>query len=77
MGIDLLYGAKLLNELGGSLPSNAGDTGDVIRGVAYQPLEVSDMFRLNAIFLAYRRLVIEHGITEASPRFGIEHPYPR
>ncbi|MBA7713946.1 hypothetical protein ES703_122957 [subsurface metagenome] len=48
MSVDLLHTTKLLDELGCRLLANAGDTGNIIRGITHQSLEISNMLRPHA-----------------------------
>ncbi len=54
----LLQGAVALDQVGGGLVADAGDPGDVVGGVALQPVEVGDQLRRDAVAVNHRLAVV-------------------
>ena len=75
MVVDVFHGAELLEQLGSCLLTNAGDTGDVIRLVANQALEVGNLLWFHSVPVADRCLVIQRGITKTLSMLGVEYLY--
>ena len=48
MGLEVIERSELLKPLRGSFRSNAGNTGNVVNGVAHECLEVDDLVRPHA-----------------------------
>ena len=67
--VDVLDAAELLDQLRRRLLADAGHAGDVVRGVALEPLEVGHLLRLDAVALAGPLLVVDHGVALV----GAEH----
>ena len=71
VGDGLFDGVELLQERRGRLVPDAGHAGDVVRGVALEPLEVNELSGLHAVALADALFVVNDGVGEAAA--GGEH----
>ncbi len=60
--------AELLEQRRGGLVADPGDAGDVVRGVALEPVEVGDQLRLEPVALDHRGVAVDLGLGDPPRR---------
>ena len=58
MLVDPVQGPKFIEQILGGFGTYPGDTGDVVRGVAHQGLQINEPLGLKAVFLPKQVLII-------------------